>query len=89
MNITQARENLVVWLHDAKQAITGQHVYYGPNRGTAEWQALGSYAWGCDLPACVDAGCGGFCPSLGDAQHEAEAHAKDHGGRVRAAYCEG
>lgn len=78
---------LAVWIHDAVQAITGRHVYYGPNRGTAEWRALGAFAWGCDL--CAERGCGGFCASLPEAKQKADGHAKEHGGRVRAAYYEG
>lgn len=80
---------LAVWIHDAAKALTGKHVYYGPNRGTPEWRALGEFAWGCCLCVDKDSESGGFCASLPKAKQKAETHAREHGGRVRATYEEG
>lgn len=75
------------WLHDRKADFTGKKVYYGPNRGNAEWQAKGAFAWGCNA-GCHGDGSGGFCRSLDEAQRQAGDHAKTHRG-VRAFYQEG
>lgn len=79
---------LAVWIHDAVQAVTGRYVYYGPNRGSAEWRALGNYVWGCGHTDCVEKDVGGFTASLGDAEHEAKDHARTHR-RTHAHYYEG
>lgn len=63
-------------------------VYYGPNRGTAEWLAKGEYGWGCCPCANRDKDAGGWTATLDEAQRAAEDHAKTHRG-ARAVYGEG
>lgn len=85
----EAKFAVACWFHDRVTDITGRKVYYGPNRGTAEWLAKGAYAWGCGHGNCVENDVGGFRDSLEGAKQEADAHATTHGGRIRAAYYEG
>lgn len=54
-------------------------VYFGPNRGSAEWQAKGAFAWGCDAgDKTHPCSAGGFCPTLMDAAWAAGHHANTH-----------
>ena len=63
-------------------------VYYGPNRGTAEWLAKGEFGWGCGPCAGQSKDTGGWTATLGEAQRNAVDHAKTHRG-ARAVYGDG
>lgn len=65
-----------------------RQVYYGPNRGTPEWQAKGAFAWGCCPCATKGEDIGGFEPTLDKARQKAETHATTHRA-ARAVYGEG
>lgn len=66
-----------------------RQVNYGPNRGSAEWQARGAYTWHCNAGCLPDGGMdGGFCHDLNEAKNTAEKHARGHRG-MRAVYYEG
>lgn len=66
----------------------GWQVYYGPNRGSEEYRALGAYAWGCCPCAGDDRDVGGFAGSDVEARAKAVKHARQHL-LARAVYDEG
>jgi len=55
-----------------------RRVYYGPNRGSAEYQALGAYVWGCNPCAWRERSVGGYVDTLTGARGKAEQHARQH-----------